>query len=101
MRCSLKSSCNKASEISKFRKRSDMESQYKLDPWFLEHLVCPVDKETLIQKEDKIYCNSNHEYHIFKSIPIMLRSDVEQTHKEFAKRTWDIINRKIKLDLDD
>ena len=37
-----------------------------LDTWFIEHLVCPLDKSKLIYQNKSLICvNNKHNYHIF------------------------------------
>jgi len=50
-----------------------------LDPWFLEHLVCPRDSSTLALSDDTLRCRDGHSYAIVDGVPIMLRDDVTQT----------------------
>jgi ubiquinone/menaquinone biosynthesis C-methylase UbiE/uncharacterized protein YbaR (Trm112 family) len=50
-----------------------------LDPWFLEHLVCPRDKFALTLSNNTLCCPEGHGYPIVDGIPIMLRDDVSQT----------------------
>ena len=52
-----------------------------IDPWFLEHLVCPRDRQPLALDAGALRCGSNHRYPIVDGVPIMLLDDVRQTFK--------------------
>lgn len=56
-----------------------------LDPWFLEHLVCPRDRFALTLSNNALCCHEGHSYAIVDGIPIMLRDDVAQTFGAAAK----------------
>ena len=45
-------------------------------------LVCPRDKETLREDGAALVCTRGHRYAVVEGIPILLVSDVEQTHIE-------------------
>jgi SAM-dependent methyltransferase len=53
-----------------------------LDEEFLQLIVCPRDKQDLRQECDWLLCPSGHRYRILDGIPILLVSEVEQTHYE-------------------
>jgi len=51
----------------------------KLDPKLLEILACPICKEGIIHKNDKIICKKcNLSYPIKDNIPIMIIEDAEK-----------------------
>ena len=49
---------------------------------FLEVLVCPRDKQPLQEKDQDLCCAAGHRYPVVDGIPILLVSDVAQTHPE-------------------
>lgn len=49
---------------------------------FWQILVCPRDKQSLRQEKEHLVCEHGHSYAIIEGVPIMLLSDVEQTHIE-------------------
>ena len=53
-----------------------------LDEELLQLIVCPRDKQDLHQESDWLLCPSGHRYRILDDIPILLVSEVEQTHYE-------------------
>jgi len=53
-------------------------------PW-LELLVCPRDKQELRPERDDLLCEQGHRYPVVEGVPIMLVSDVEQTHIEATR----------------
>lgn len=50
-----------------------------LDPWFLEHLVCPRDASVLTLSNSSLRCRHGHSYPIVDGVPVMLLDDVRQT----------------------
>ena len=50
-----------------------------IDPWLLEHLVCPRDGCALTLSNQALQCPEGHSYAIVDGVPIMLRDDVTQT----------------------
>ncbi len=52
----------------------------KLDSWYLENLVCPIDHTHLEHHNGQLVSASGRKYPIIDGIPVMLVSDVEQTH---------------------
>jgi SAM-dependent methyltransferase len=50
-----------------------------LDPWFVEHLVCPHDRSRLTLAGNTLTCREGHTYPVVDGVPIMLRDDVAQT----------------------
>jgi SAM-dependent methyltransferase/uncharacterized protein YbaR (Trm112 family) len=50
-----------------------------IDPWFLEHLVCPRDQSALSLVSGALRCRDGHVYSIVEGVPVMLRDDVRQT----------------------
>ncbi|NNE68116.1 MAG: methyltransferase domain-containing protein [Pyrinomonadaceae bacterium] len=51
-----------------------------MDPWLIEHLVCPRDKSDLDLHEGSLVCNAGHSYPVIQGIPVMLLDDAESTH---------------------
>lgn len=58
--------------------RAGMQSNSGL----LELLVCPRDKEDLREDGSRLTCARGHRYSVIEGIPVLLVSDVEQTHIE-------------------
>jgi len=56
-----------------------MTSDFALDPWFLDHLACPRDRERLTVAGDSLQCRHGHRYPIVDGVPVMLLDDVRQT----------------------
>ena len=50
-----------------------------IDPWWLEHLVCPRDASALTPANGALACREGHSYPIVDGIPVMLLDDVRQT----------------------
>jgi SAM-dependent methyltransferase/uncharacterized protein YbaR (Trm112 family) len=50
-----------------------------IDPWFVENLVCPVDKQSLTVVGANLQCVSGHAYPIVDDVPVMLIPDAPQT----------------------
>ncbi len=50
-----------------------------IDPWFIDHLVCPRDGAELSLSESALQCRQGHRYPIVDGVPIMLQDDVAQT----------------------
>lgn len=50
-----------------------------IDRWFVDNLVCPIDKQPLRLDGDALVCGRNHRYPIVDGVPVMLVPDVEQT----------------------
>ena len=48
----------------------------------LKLLVCPRDRQDLRREGDDLICQQGHRYAVIEGVPIMLVSDVEQTHIE-------------------
>ena len=53
-----------------------------LPPELLRMLVCPRDKQNLQEDGAALSCAQGHRYAVVEGIPILLLSDVEQTHIE-------------------
>lgn len=51
-----------------------------LEAWFIENLVCPVDKHPLSAPQPEFVCSSGHRYPVLDGIPVMLPCDVPVTH---------------------
>jgi SAM-dependent methyltransferase/uncharacterized protein YbaR (Trm112 family) len=58
-----------------------------LDPWWLEHLVCPRDHRRLTQAGDELDCGE-HRYPVVQGVPIMLLDNVPHT-LDIAGRSLD------------
>ena len=56
-----------------------MSSPAVIDQWFVEHLVCPRDRERLTVVGDALRCRHDHRYPIVEGVPVMLLDDVRQT----------------------
>jgi SAM-dependent methyltransferase/uncharacterized protein YbaR (Trm112 family) len=50
-----------------------------IDPWLLEHLVCPRDASALTLVNGALACREGHAYPVVDGIPVMLLDDVRQT----------------------
>jgi len=50
-----------------------------IDPWFVENLVCPADKQSLAVVGTNLQCASGHTYPIVDGVPVMLIADAPQT----------------------
>jgi len=69
-----------------------------LDQWFIENLVCPLDKSKLTHQDKSLVCiNNKHKFHIFENTPIMLVDEYISTENNFAKRSLNIVRNKIKI----
>jgi SAM-dependent methyltransferase/uncharacterized protein YbaR (Trm112 family) len=64
--------------------KSDIEdtSADAAKPRLWELLVCPRDKETLRRDRTSLVCPQGHSYAVIDDVPILLVSEVEQTHIE-------------------
>jgi ubiquinone/menaquinone biosynthesis C-methylase UbiE/uncharacterized protein YbaR (Trm112 family) len=51
-----------------------------LDPWFLDNLVCPCDKQRLSYEHAHLFCPAGHRYPVVQGIPVMVLDNAEQTH---------------------
>ena len=51
-----------------------------IDPWLLEHLVCPRCRGRVALREGWLVCREAHRYPVVDDIPVMVLGDVEQTH---------------------
>lgn len=56
-----------------------------LDPWFTNNLTCPVDRAPLEWDGKRLVGTCGHSYSVVDGIPMLLRSDVEQTHRSAAR----------------
>ena len=50
-----------------------------IDPWLLEHLVCPRDRQRLTPAASGLVCGSGHRYPVVDGVPVMLLDDVTHT----------------------
>jgi SAM-dependent methyltransferase/uncharacterized protein YbaR (Trm112 family) len=50
-----------------------------MDPWLLEHLVCPRTGTPLELRGDSLCASSGTQYPIVEGVPVLLRDDVPQT----------------------
>jgi SAM-dependent methyltransferase/uncharacterized protein YbaR (Trm112 family) len=50
-----------------------------LDPWYLEHLVCPRDQQRLQPSCAALTCPAGHSYPVVEGVPIMLLDDATHT----------------------
>ncbi|HEX6164100.1 MAG TPA: methyltransferase domain-containing protein [Vicinamibacterales bacterium] len=50
-----------------------------IDPWFVDHLVCPRDRSPLVLTGSSLVCAERHAYPVVDGVPIMLLEDVSQT----------------------
>jgi SAM-dependent methyltransferase/uncharacterized protein YbaR (Trm112 family) len=55
-----------------------------LDPWFAHNLVCPADLTPLRWDGKRLHADCGHSYSVVDGIPVLLRADVEQTHRDAA-----------------
>lgn len=51
----------------------------EFDPWFLDNLVCPVEKIPLKHENGRLRSEAGREYFVVDGVPVMLRSDIEAT----------------------
>jgi SAM-dependent methyltransferase len=56
-----------------------MTTPAAIDPWFVQHLVCPRDREPLSIVAHSLCCRHDHRYPIVDGVPVMLLDDVAQT----------------------
>ena len=50
-----------------------------IDPWFVENLVCPIDRQSVALRNNALICPANHAYPIVDGVPVMLVPGAEQT----------------------
>lgn len=50
-----------------------------IDTWYLNHLVCPVDRTPLSLRDDGLISQAGRRYPIVEGIPVMLVEEAEQT----------------------
>jgi len=50
-----------------------------MDQWYLDNLVCPVDKQPLNYENGILLSYGGRQYPVVEGIPVMLVDDVEQT----------------------
>ena len=58
-----------------------------MDPWYLQNLVCPIDKTTLEEVNGCLISKTGNKYNIIDGIPIMLVSSTEHTLRNVAIQT--------------
>jgi SAM-dependent methyltransferase len=51
-----------------------------IDPWLLDHLVCPRCRTRVELRDGWLHCSGAHRYPVVDDIPIMVLGDVEATH---------------------
>lgn len=57
-----------------------MSRELRISPWLADRLVCPNDRLPLRQTGATLRCANGHEHRIISGIPVIFRSDVEETH---------------------
>ena len=50
-----------------------------IDPWFLDNLVCPADREPLALAGSRLECPAGHRFPIVDGTPVMLLADAPET----------------------
>jgi SAM-dependent methyltransferase/uncharacterized protein YbaR (Trm112 family) len=50
-----------------------------IDPWFLDNLVCPADRQPLALSGSRLQCPAGHHYPIVDGTPVMLLADAPET----------------------
>lgn len=50
-----------------------------IDPWFLDSLVCPIDRKPLCLSGDDLACDAGHRYPVVDDVPVMLLAGRSQT----------------------
>lgn len=50
------------------------------DPWLVQQLVCPRDKQRLVLGANSLMCSAHHEYPIVDGIAVLLLAEAKQTH---------------------
>ena len=58
---------------------------------FYKLLICPVDKNSLIQKDSYLVCESNHKYPIVNGVPVILLGDACPT-LWVSRKSWEVAN---------
>ena len=77
-----------------------MTSSY-IDQWYLDNLVCPIDKSPVICENNQLHCLENsHSYSIFRGIPIMLVDKYQKTNNLHGLRSINIVDGREKLRFD-
>ena len=62
-----------------------LENRERLSSQTLDMLVCPRDKQSLWEETSGLICPQGHRYAVIEGIPILLVSEVEQTHIEATR----------------
>jgi 2-polyprenyl-3-methyl-5-hydroxy-6-metoxy-1,4-benzoquinol methylase/uncharacterized protein YbaR (Trm112 family) len=57
-----------------------------VDEWLAEHLVCPVDHQTVERSADFLVCASGHAYPCIDEVPVMLAPDVGGEHDAWRSK---------------
>ena len=71
----------------------------KIDPWFEENLVCPIDKSKLTINNNNFVCSTHqHKYEIYNNIPIMLVNEYIKSKNDFTIRSLKILKEKKYID---
>jgi|TARA_B110000261_G_C13067927_1_gene350912 ubiquinone/menaquinone biosynthesis C-methylase UbiE/uncharacterized protein YbaR (Trm112 family) len=72
-----------------------------IDQWYLDNLVCPIDKSQLAYENNQMHCiKHSHIYNIFRGIPIMLVDKYQKTNNLHSLRTVNIVEGREKLRFD-
>jgi 2-polyprenyl-3-methyl-5-hydroxy-6-metoxy-1,4-benzoquinol methylase/uncharacterized protein YbaR (Trm112 family) len=50
-----------------------------IDPWYLDHLVCPLDRSSLRHAGDELISANGRRYPIVEGLPVMLLAEKQQT----------------------
>ena len=72
-----------------------------MEQWYLDNLVCPVDKTPLEYKDGELISPSGRKYPVVEGVPVMLVDNIEQTMSlvtaslERAKNNPDIIDARV------
>lgn len=54
-----------------------------MEKWVRDILACPVDRLPLRSRGEELVCDNGHTYPVIQDIPVLLRPDVEPTHRAF------------------
>lgn len=76
---------NEERKVSTSRHGFENLSAGEVGPRLWDLLVCPRDKENLQRDGTSLVCRQGHRYAVIDDVPILLVSEVEQTHIEGAR----------------